>query len=112
VMSPACQGRHGVRVQSYHVPRSGDGSDGWRQVAIAERRASIPDTAAFRIDFPRWLWTLTGRDRKIIGVMTSGEGTFAIARRFNLTPGRISQLRRKFEHLWHTFQGEPACGAA
>jgi hypothetical protein len=109
-MSPICQDRHGVQVRSYH--RSADGTDGWRQVAIAERKASIPDTAAFRIDFAEWLQTLTRRDRRIIVAFVRGESTSSVAERFGITPGRVSQLRRTYEHRWQCFQGESACGVA
>ena len=112
VLSPVAHERHGLCVRSLQCNRSGDGTDGWRQVAIAERKASIPDTAAFRIDFADWLPTLTHRDRKIIAAFVSGERTSAVAQRFSISEGRVSQLRRKFEHLWRTFQHEPTCGAA
>ncbi|MGD0461593.1 MAG: helix-turn-helix domain-containing protein [Tepidisphaeraceae bacterium] len=48
----------------------------------------------------------TGRDRKIVYALTSGERTKAVAERFGLSEGRVSQLRRKFEQLWRTFQGD------
>jgi len=108
VMSPVCHDRHGVRVRSFHCHRAGDGTDGWRQVAIAERKASIPDTAAFRVDFEEFLRTLARRDRKVIACFVRGEGTFAVAERFGVTPGRISQLRRRYEREWRAFQGQGA----
>ena len=77
-----------------------------------DRKASIPDIAAFRIDFAEWLKGLTHRDRHIVAALARGDQTSAVADRFGLTPGRISQLRRKYEHLWLTFQGEPARNAA
>jgi hypothetical protein len=106
-LSPICQRRHGVRVDSYHAQRSGNGTDGWQQVAIADRTVGIADTAAFRIDFAQWLKMLVHRDRKIVAALVSGERTSAVADRFRLSWGRISQLRRKFERLWQAFQGEP-----
>jgi FixJ family two-component response regulator len=72
---------------------------------------SVPDLAAFRIDFPRWLRMLTGRDRSVISALIAGEHPSAIADRFNVTRGRISQLRRKFEQLWRKFQGEAEAAA-
>jgi hypothetical protein len=107
VLSPVCHKRHGVSVVSCHFHKSGDGADGWRQVVIAERKTSIPDTAAFRIDFPVWLKTLTRRDRKIIRSFLAGDSTSTVADRLAISPGRLSQLRRQFEHLWRTFHGEP-----
>ena len=85
---------------------------GWKRIAVEDRKANIPDLAAFRIDFAEWLKTLTRRDRKIVNAMTSGEGTFAVADRFGLTPARVSQLRRKFEMAWRVFQGETVKQAA
>jgi len=110
VLSPVAHRRHGVRVYSYCFHRSGEGTEGWQQVAIAERSASIPDTAAFRIDFAHWLKSLAHRDRRIIAAFVSGERTSAVADRFGLSWGRISQLRRKYERAWRIFQGEP-CAA-
>ena len=108
VMSPMARKRHGVQVQSFHARRSGDGADGWRQVAIEGRNASVADLAAFRLDFAQWLKGLARRDRRIITAFVSGERTAAVADRFGLTEGRVSQLRRKFERAWATFQGEGA----
>jgi len=110
--SPACYKRHGISIRSYRAPAAVGGIDGWLQVAIAERKASIPDTAAFRIDFSHWLKTLNRRDRRIIAAFTSGYSTSAVAHRFGITPGRVSQLRRRYEQLWRSFQGEALCRAA
>jgi hypothetical protein len=106
VLSPAAAKCHGVRVVSYDK-RGWGGSDGWKQLAIeGRRRVSIPDLAAFRIDFARWLRTLSHRDRKIISAMVTGEGTNGVAGRFGMSRGRVSQLRRRYENLWQAFQGQ------
>jgi hypothetical protein len=112
VMSPVAHQRHGVQVQSYHAHRSGDGTDGWRQLAIEDRKASIPDLAAFRIDFAQWLKSLTRRDRRIIAAFVSGERTMTVAERFGISEARVSQLRRKYEWEWQVFQGENETGQA
>ena len=106
VLSPTCQRQNGIQVESYYATRSCHGTDGWRQVAISDRKVPVPDLAAFRIDFARWLKTLTRRDRRIIAAFVAGQGTKFVANRFGLSAGRISQLRRKFETLWAVFQGE------
>lgn len=104
-LSSVAQARHGFRAQGieeYH-----DGPE-WRQVAVAERKASVPDVAAFRIDFAAWPKTLTRRDRRIVAALAAGEGSGRVADRFGLSAGRVLQLRRKFDTLWHSFQGEAA----
>jgi hypothetical protein len=115
VMSPVCQRRHGVEVVSIdrdRLPASlRDGTDGWKRIAVADRKANIPDLSAFRIDFAGWLQTLTHRDREIICAFSGGDSTKAVAERFGLSEGRVSQLRRKFERLWHSFQGEAQAAA-
>lgn len=106
-LSPAAARRHGVRVVSYDRPRaarSGGGREGWQTLVIEDRRTSIPDLAAFRVDFAEWLAGWSRRERKIIGRMIAGDGTAEVAGHFGVTPGRISQLRRKFERSWRQFQ--------
>ena len=110
VMSRVCQARHRVavvRCDRHRVPAGlHDGSDGWKMIAIADRKASIPEVAALRIDFSEWLKTLTRRDRRIVNVLAQGNRTMEVAERFRVTPGRISQLRGRFERSWRIFQGE------
>lgn len=116
VMSPSCQRRQHVEVISidrHRLPASlRDGTDGWKRIAVEDRKAAIPDLAAFRIDFTQWLQMFTHRDREIIGFLGGGDTTMAVAERFGLSEGRVSQLRRKFERLWRTFQGEAEEAAA
>ena len=57
----------------------------------------------FRIDWPAWLATLTGRDRRMIRVMAKNESTISLSRQFDLSPARISQKRREFHDDWHRF---------
>lgn len=61
---------------------------------------SIPDTAAFRIDLPRWLRGLFRRDRRIVTALAAGDQTKALAGRFGIAAGRVLQLRRKYQRLF------------
>ena len=108
VLSPRCQRRHRVQVQDYPHESTEQRRTDWRQVALADRKTSVADLAAFRIDFANWLRTLNRRDRKIIAAFTSGDGTYAVARRFRLCPSGISNLRRRYQHHWQRYQGEAA----
>jgi len=111
VMSPLAHRRHGVNVARMDVKSCSDDTDGWREAAVANRRDSVADLAAFRIDFAEWLGTLTARDRKIIAAFVKGENTSFVAGRFGITAGRVSQLRRRYERAWQVFQGEVASRA-
>ena len=106
VMSPICQRRHGLKVESLKMRPSGAGGDGWKSLVIADRKANIPDLAAFRVDFADWLATLSRRDRRIINRLACGDRTMEVAERCGLSWSRVSQLRRRFEREWRTFQGE------
>jgi hypothetical protein len=106
VLSPAAALRHGVRAIRFSQRGSG-GMQGWRRVVVEGRgRVSIADLAAFRVDFARFLKTLGRRDQRVIDCFVRGDRTGEVAAIFGLTPGRISQLRTRFERQWRNFQGE------
>jgi DNA-binding NarL/FixJ family response regulator len=97
VLSKACQRRQGFAVQSIDV--LDDGLLDHQRVAPSER-------AATRLDFTLWLESLAARDRALVELLATGETTQAAAARFQLTPGRISQLRRQYYRKWQEFLGE------
>ena len=74
-------------------------------------RTPPPDQAAFRIDFKTWLRSLTPRERRIIRVMILGERTKDLSRKFEITPGRVSQMRREFHDDWCRFVGDDMASA-
>jgi hypothetical protein len=63
--------------------------------------------ASSRIDFGDWLDRLPRLKRGIAEALATGETTTEAAHRFDVTPGRVSQLRRELEADWARFQGEP-----
>jgi len=65
-----------------------------------------PDAAAFRIDFPRWLGTLSARTGRLVNELMCGEKTSVAARAFGVSPGRVSQLRQELHDDWLRFHGE------
>jgi hypothetical protein len=71
----------------------------WKEMLIADRTATPADLAASRIDFPKWLTTLRRRDRKIALTPATGETTKEVARRFCISPSRVSQVRRELEEV-------------
>ena len=105
VTSRRCQLRKHVRVESLDVRDKSAG--GWQEVLVEDRSASPADTAAARIDFRDWLSSLSPHHRQIALMLASGEKTQDVARKFRITSGRISQLRRELQDDWRNFQGEP-----
>jgi hypothetical protein len=117
VMSSVAQRRHGFVVQSLpytrrsHEDLNGDGQDQRLHDAMEERLVDNtmtppPDQAVFRIDFSKWLKTLSARERRIIRAMSVDERTKDLGKRFSLSPGRISQMRREFRDDWRRFVGD------
>ncbi len=78
----------------------------WREVVVEDRKVGPADTAAARLDISDWLATLPKHKRRVAETLASGETTKATARKFSVSPGRISQLRRELELTWQEFQGE------
>jgi hypothetical protein len=103
VMSPRCQRRKGIRVESLdHEDHDG----AWREVLVEDHHVGPAQTAIMRLDFASWLSTLSPRDRQVAEVLAGGESGLLAAQRFGVAPSRISQLRRKLYVLWLAFQGE------
>ena len=103
-MSPSCHVQKGVAVQSLHCWDRQDQQ--WQEILVEDRNATPADLAASRIDFPAWLATLSRRNRRIALRLADGDAAGSVARRFGISPGRISQLRRELAEAWQAFHGE------
>jgi len=104
VLSTYAQRRKQFQVErlSRFDPEDGE----WREMIIEDRHAGPADTAAMRIDFAAWKGRLSWRKRRVAELLATGEQTRNVARRFDLSPGRVSQLRHELRANWHQFQGE------
>jgi hypothetical protein len=78
----------------------------WIDTMVEDKRASVADQVAAKMDVGAWLATLTRRTRQIAKDLAFGCSTSEVARMHGVSPGRISQLRRKLEDSWVTFQKE------
>ena len=81
-------------------------TDEWVEAIVDDTLTPVPDQAAFRCDFPAWLATRSRRTRRIAEALALGHTTTDVAKRFRVTPGRVSQLRRELQNSWQTFHGE------
>ena len=104
--SPYCRRRRPIVLE--RLDRYDEQNATWQEVLIEDRHAGPADTAACRIDFGEWLQSLPRRSRKIAERLAIGETTGSVARKFRLTSGRVSQMRREFKSNWEEFQGEAA----
>lgn len=79
----------------------------WAEAVVQDTRTSpVPEIVSFRVDFADWLSDLPRRNRRIAESLAVGNTTGEVARRFSVSPGRISQLRQQFKMSWAEFHGE------
>jgi hypothetical protein len=110
VSSRHCQLTKGVKVD--RLDHFDEESQEWREILIEDHTAGPAETACCRIDFADWLKSLSRRYRRIATTLATGETTKRVARRFRVSPGRVSQIRRELFDAWNRFQGEAEAPAA
>lgn len=104
VLSPYCQAKTKTTVE--RLDRRDQDTGEWIEAIVEDRRTPPADQAAFRVDFPTWLGLHTDRNRRIAEALAVGHTTGEVARRFDLSAGRVSQLRRQFQKSWAEYHGE------
>jgi hypothetical protein len=108
-LSPVARVRHGFavgRLPETEAIRDRSSLPAELADALADNtRSAVPEQAAFRVDFPRWRSTLRRRDQGVLDALAAGERGEVAARRFGISPGRVSQLRREFQEGWKAFEG-------
>jgi len=72
----------------------------WLEIVVEDRNATPADVVRVRLDFAAWLKTLPRRDRKVALDLARGNRTGEVARRYDLSDGRISQLRKEMHLSW------------
>jgi hypothetical protein len=122
VMNELAQHRHGFVVASLSTSPATSRDNlfgkphGQRQQDEFEERLQhnlvtpIDEQVQFKLDFADWLHTLTARERRLIRAMLRNERTKDLSRQFELSQGRISQLRRQFRDDWRRFLGDEVIG--
>ncbi|MFO0800927.1 MAG: hypothetical protein U0804_25965 [Gemmataceae bacterium] len=101
VLAPAARRRHGCAVHRLEAPAPRWPM--WWQDVLADPRADVPGQAAFAVDFPTWLASLTAVKRRVARLLAYGYGTGATARLAGVSPGRVSQLRAALADSWAAF---------
>jgi hypothetical protein len=104
VSSAHAQINRGIKLR--RLDRYDEAKAAWTEIVIEDKRSGPAEIAAMRIDFAAWLRTLACRERRIAKVLATGETTNATARKFGVSPSRISQLRSQLKRAWQAFQGE------
>jgi hypothetical protein len=111
ILSKYCQVNKDVVVQRLDRFNEEDGC--WEEAVVQDtRNAPVPDIVAFRCDFADWLKSLKRRDRRIAQFLSLGHRTSTAARKFKVSEGRVSQLRRELAESWKKFVGDEPGDAA
>ena len=105
VLSSRAQKKKCFQVQ--RLDHFDDENDQWIEAVVEDPHTPVFDQVCFRMDFPAWMARLSRRNRRIAQSLSIGNSTSAVARRFRISSGRISQLRRQFYESWQEF-----CGAS
>lgn len=80
----------------------------WIDEMVEDKRASITDQVAAKMDVAAWFATLTKRMKEIAKDLAFGFTTSEVAMKYGVSSGRVSQLRRTLEESWAAFQQEAA----
>jgi hypothetical protein len=120
VMSNVAQHRNDFKVESlpistrrsqediYAVVKGQEELDAYEERLHDNTVTPPPDAAAFRIDFPRFLGDMPERDCALAMFLSLGHSAKAAARKFGLSPGRVTQLRQRWHEDWHRSDDETA----
>jgi hypothetical protein len=111
VLSPYAQKHKGFKVE--RLDHFDEEENAWTEAVVQDTRtAPVPDIVAFRVDFSDWLKSLPRRDRKVAQYLSLGNRTSDAARKFRVSEGRVSQLRRELAESWQKFTGDNEGNAA
>ncbi len=94
------KGFHVERLDQYDTSE-----DAWLEVFIEDKNSGPAAVAMMKMDFTAWLKSLPYRVRRIAKLLATGEKTGTVAKKFDLSAGRISQLRRELAKSWKKFHG-------
>jgi len=111
VLSPYAQ-----RLKGFTVDRldrhDKDDENTWCEVLVEDRHCGPAQIACTRIDFESWLHSLPCRHRRLAKYLSLGNRTSDAARKFRVSNGRVSQVRRELAESWRKFIGDEPDDAA
>jgi RNA polymerase sigma factor (sigma-70 family) len=104
VSSEYAQQRKGFKVE--RLDRFDHRQKAWMEILVEDRSSGPAEIVASRLDFAAWLRSLPKQQRKIATTLAAGETTGEAAKRFRVSPSRISQVRRQLMKSWTDFVAE------
>jgi hypothetical protein len=98
VSSPYCRRLKHVAME--RLDKWDRDEEEWQEIVVEDKNATPADVVRVRLDFAAWLKTLPRRDRKVALDLARGNRTGEVAHRYDLSDGRISQLRKEMHLSW------------
>jgi hypothetical protein len=111
VLSPRCQRRRRFRVTTLPQVRVPD-SDVFEEALNNNTQTPVPDQVQFRCDFRAWEDRLPTAKQRLLKALALGHRTTDLATAFELSAGRISQLRKELSLDYAAFCGDEPSEAA
>jgi hypothetical protein len=121
--SPIAQQRHGFRVESlpsstraaqerlYGEPHGQKMQDVFEERLRDDSLTPVPEQVSFRIDWPEYFNSLSNRDRELAVYLLLGNSATEAARKFAISPGRVTQLRQRWHREWQSRQANETARA-
>jgi hypothetical protein len=118
VLSSVAQKRHGFKVESlpastrtslekiYSEVKGQQDRDVWEERLRDNMQTPVPEQASFRLAYPQWVRSLSQRDRRMAHFLSLGNSATEAARQFNVSTGRVTQLRQQWCRNWHALHDE------
>ena len=78
----------------------------WSEFLADDSSTPVLDQVAFRLDWPVFLSSLSSRHQEILQALARGHSASWVAVRFDLSTGRITQLRQQWRRQWLAFIAE------
>jgi hypothetical protein len=103
VLSPYAQRRQRFTVSRLQRVNESEGT--WKEILVEDPSCTPAELAASRVDFDAWLRRLPRQKRRMASTLAGGETTNGTAKKFRVTPGRVSQVRRELSVAWQQFHG-------
>jgi hypothetical protein len=109
ILSRYCQRKKNVIVE--RLDQYSEADEQWMEAVVEDPNTPVFEQVQFRCDFPAWLGTLSRRNRRIAETLALGHRTQHVARKFKVSEGRVSQLRRELAASWAQFVGDTPADA-
>ena len=98
VLSKYCQRHKGLTVE--RLDKFDPAENVWEEILVEDKHADPAATACARLDLDSWFKSLPVRHRRIAQYLSLGNRTSDAAKKFRVSAGRISQLRKELAQNW------------